>query len=121
MSADAVIAFGMCGKFNLELPAYFSIHEITYYEKSCGYAPPNTTYYIHTGLNYFDNHGGCFSKEFRDVILTLLNLLDDVNVNCVYYGYDCLDQTKLFTMQDWHDIVDAYEIAERKYNDYASL
>lgn len=117
MSADAIIVFGMDGKFGMELPAYFSIHEITDYEKSCGYAPPNTNYYIHTGLHYFDKSGGVFRQNFKDVILTLLNLLDDVNVGCVYYGYDCLDQTKLFTMQGWHDIVDAYEIASRKeYN-----
>ena len=122
MSADAIIAFGVGDGFNLEntfnnLPYYFAMYDITEEDKRSGYAPPNTNYYVHTGLHYFDKGGGVYREAFKEVIATLLNLLDDVNVGCVYYGYDCLDQTKLFTMQDWHDIVEAYETASRKeYN-----
>jgi len=48
-------------------------------------------------------------------------LISEIGVHSVYYGYDCLDQTKKFTAIDLHDIMQAYKIAERKYNDSISL
>ena len=122
MSADAIIVFGAkCDCYHIipdYVPDYFCTRQVYPYELEENYAPKGTKWVAYTGLHFFDSDWcGGYRKEFLDVLVFLKDLLEDEDITCIYYGYDCLDQTKVFTWKDWCDMMQAYINAARKeYN-----